>query len=454
MLLRLVQSVNASLSDYVLMVLLIGVGLWYSVQTNFVQVHCFRESLRRLSGILSFHGTAQGDGMTSFQAFSTAFAAQIGAGNIVGAGSAILLGGPGAIFWMWVIAFFGMATIYAESVLAVQTRQKARDGRYQGGALQYIAAAFPGASGEKIAAFFAFAAVLALGFSGSMAQSNAIGAAFRTAFGIPPWFTGLLLVGLCAAVFSGVAQPLAPFMEKSVPVMTAVFLFGGAVVLLARIAYLPATLWMIVKYAFVPKAIIGGGFGAALKTAVSQGAKRGLFSNEAGLGSTSHAHAQANVDKPHEQGMMAMMGVFIDTFIVLTCNALVIISTLYTKGAPLEYGYTGAAVQTLDPANLSQMAFGSVFRGGFGAAFVAVCLFFFAFSTLLSWNFCGRIHMVYLFGRDSGNAYTAASLIFIFLGTVTSNALVWELADMFNQWMVIPNVMALIALTGLTLKSR
>ena len=232
---------------------------------------------------------------------------------------------------------------------------------------------------------------------------------------------------------------------------------AGLVVLALRIKYLPATIGMIFMYAFKPQAIIGGTFGAALKTAISQGAKRGLFSNEAGMGSTPHAHAQANVAHPHDQGVVAMIGVFIDTFVVLTLNALVIISTLYTADGPLHALGAAAASTTITKANLAQTAFGSVLGARFGAVFVAVCLFFFAFSTILSWNMFGKINAVYLFGRKNPKQavriYTVIALVFIFLGTTVSNDLVWELTDAFNYLMVIPNALALFALTKVVVSS-
>lgn len=221
--------------------------------------------------------------MSSFQALATAIAAQVGTGNIVGASGAILTGGPGAIFWMWIIAFFGMATIYAEATLAQVTRKKDEKGNILGGPVYYITTAFQSAFGKFLAGFFAVAIILALGFFGCMVQSNSIGSTFETAFHIPTWITGIVLVVICAAIFLGGVQRLASVTEKVVPIMAAIFLLGGLVVLAARIQYLPATFGMIFRYAFQPQAIIGGGFGAALKTAVSQGAKRGLFSNEAGM---------------------------------------------------------------------------------------------------------------------------------------------------------------------------
>ena len=457
MLLQLVQTINAYLSDYVLVFLLILVGLWYSVRTRFVQVRFFGAGMKKVFGNLSLHGGKQESGMSSFQALATAIAAQVGTGNIVGASGAILTGGPGAIFWMWVIAFFGMATIYAEAVLAQETRRRDRKGGILGGPVYYITTAFKGSFGRFLAGFFAVAIILALGFFGCMVQSNSIGSTFQTAFGIPSWAVGIALAAICALIFIGGMDRLAFVTEKIVPVMALIFIAGGAVVLIMRIAYIPATIGMIFRYAFTPQAIIGGSFGAAIKTAVSQGAKRGLFSNEAGMGSTPHAHAQANVAEPHDQGVVAMIGVFIDTFVVLTLNALVIISTLYTPDGVLANGYTeqsvNAAGEAIVKSNLAQTAFSSVFGGVFGNAFVAICLFFFAFSTVLSWNMFGKINVIYLFGEKMVGVYQVIALVFIFLGTLASNDLVWELSDMFNQLMVIPNALALLALTGMVVSA-
>lgn len=448
-LLPIVQTINSYLSDYILFFMLIGVGLFYSIKTRFVQVRYFKEGMIRVFGSLSLNGKKHDSGMSSFQALATAIAAQVGTGNIVGASGAILTGGPGAIFWMWIIAFFGMATIYAEATLAQETRIVQKDGNIKGGPVYYITTAFKGSFGKFLAGFFAIAITLALGFFGCMVQSNSIGSTCETAFGIPSWVMGIILVIICGFIFLGGIQRLASVTEKLVPLMAAVFLVGGLVVLIARIQYLPATFGMIFTYAFQPQAIIGGSFGAAIKTAMTQGAKRGLFSNEAGMGSTPHAHALAQVKTPHEQGCVAMIGVFIDTFIVLTLNALVVISTLYTKDGLLANGYTGSALEVVDKANLAQTAFGTVFGEQLGAQFVAITLFFFAFSTILGWNLFGKINVAYLFGEKSTKIYTVIALVFIFLGTLASNDLVWELSDMFNNLMVIPNALALFALGGM-----
>ena len=448
----IVCKINEYLSNYILVFLLLGIGFWYSIKTRFVQIRCFKEGWNSVFGNLSLRGKKHDSGMSSFQALATAIAAQVGTGNIVGASGAILTGGPGAIFWMWLIAFFGMATIYAEATLAQETRIVEKDGNVKGGPVYYITTAFKGGFGKFLAGFFAIAITLALGFFGCMVQSNSIGSTMQTAFGIPSWIVGLVLVAICGFIFIGGVQRLASVTEKVVPIMAAIFLLGGLVVLIARIKYVPATFGMIFKYAFAPQAIIGGGFGYAIKTAISQGAKRGLFSNEAGMGSTPHAHALANVNCPHDQGVVAMIGVFIDTFVVLTLNALVIISTLYTEGGPLHDCGAAAASTTLGKTNLAQTAFGVVFGESAGNMFVAVCLFFFAFSTILGWNLFGKINVAYLFGKKSVIVYTILALIFIFLGTMMANDLVWELSDMFNNLMVIPNVIALFALTNLVVK--
>ena len=390
-------------------------------------------------------GKKDKNSMSSFQALSTAIAAQVGTGNIVGACGAILIGGPGAIFWMWVIAFFGMATIYAEAVLAQKTRKINEDGSISGGPVYYIRTAFKGTFGKILAGFFAVAIILALGFMGCMVQSNSIGETCANAFGIPSWVAGIIIAAVAGFIFIGGIQRIASVTEKIVPIMAFIYILGGLALLICRIQYVPETFGMIFKYAFNPSAIIGGGLGYAMKTAISQGAKRGLFSNEAGMGSTPHAHALAQVKEPHDQGVVAMIGVFIDTFVVLTFTALIVICTLYAGNGPLASG----AAEGITKTNMAQLAFGSVFGEGVGNIFVAICLLFFAFSTIIGWNLFGRINIIYLFGKKAGVIYSVLAVIFIFLGSILSNDLVWELTDMFNNLMVIPNVIALVALGGM-----
>ncbi|MBR2418275.1 MAG: sodium:alanine symporter family protein [Clostridia bacterium] len=445
MLLTVVQKINFYLSDYILIALLIGTGLFFTVKTRFVQIRYFPEAMKKAFGGIKLKGGKQKGGLSSFQALATAIAAQVGTGNIVGACGAILIGGPGAIFWMWVIAFFGMATIYAEAVLAQETRIVNEDGTVYGGPVYYIQKAFKGKLGKVLAGFFAVASILALGFMGSMVQSNSIGETCSEAFGIPGWTVGIVVALIAGFIFIGGADRIASVTEKIVPVMALMYIVGGLVLLAIRIKNVPESFIMIFRYAFTPNALLGGSIGAALKKAISQGAKRGLFSNEAGMGSTPHAHALAKVEKPHDQGVIAMAGVFIDTFVVLTMTALVVISTLYAGDGILSSG----AAEGVSKANMAQLAFGSVFGTKGGNIFVAVCLFFFAFSTIISWNLFGKVNAIYLFGKKSEKIYAVIAVIFTFLGSCLSNDLVWELTDMFNQLMVLPNAVSLLALSGI-----
>ena len=449
MLLSVVQKINFYLSDYILIALLVGTGLFFTIRTRFVQVRCFGEGMKLVFGGM-FSKDKNQSGISSFQALATAIAAQVGTGNIVGACGAILVGGPGAIFWMWIIAFFGMATIYAEAVLAQETRETQADGTVVGGPIFYIKKAFPGKFGKAIALFFSFATFLALGFMGAMVQSNSISASCYTAFGIPNWVVGLIVAAASGLIFLGGVKRIASVTEKLVPIMAILYLVGGVVILAMRAKYLPETIGMIFKYAFRPDALIGGGIGYALKTAISQGVKRGLFSNEAGMGSTPHAHALAEVKKPHDQGVTAMIGVFIDTFVVLTMTGLVVISTLYAGNGILA---AGVAPDGVSKANMAQLAFSSIMGNGIGNSFVAICLLFFAFSTIISWNYFGQVNFVALFGKKFTPIYMIIAIVFVFLGSVLSNDLVWELTDLFNQLMVIPNVPALIALSGIVAAS-
>ncbi|MBR5262934.1 MAG: amino acid carrier protein, partial [Clostridia bacterium] len=312
----------------------------------------------------------------------------------------------------------------------------------------YIRKAFKGGFGKFLAGFFAIASTLALGFMGSMVQSNSIAETFSTAFGIPGWTVGIVVAAVAGFIFIGGASRIAAVAEKIVPIMALLYVGGGLVILACNIKNVPEAFGMIFKYAFMPQALIGGGVGAALKKAISQGAKRGLFSNEAGMGSTPHAHALAKVKTPHDQGVSAMAGVFIDTFIVLTMTALVVISTLYAGDGVLSSG----AADGVTKANMAQLAFGSVFGEKFGNIFVAICLLFFAFSTIIGWNLFGKVNMIYLFGKKSAKIYAAIAVVFTFLGSCLSNDLVWELTDMFNQLMVIPNVLALAVLSGIVIR--
>ena len=276
-LLKIVSTVNKYLADYILIILLVGVGLFYTIKTRFVQVRFLGEGMKKVFGGIKLNGKKNKSGMSSFQAFTTAVAAQVGTGNIIGACGAILIGGPGAIFWMWIIAFLGMATIYSEAVLAQKTKIVNPDGSVSGGPVYYIKKAFKGGFGKFLSVFFAVAIVIALGFIGTMVQSNSISEAVNGATGIPTWVIGVILAVLAALIFIGGTSRLASVTEKLVPVMAIVYLLGGLIVIICRIQYIPETFAMIFKFAFVPDAIIGGSIGYAIKRRLAK-AQREVFS--------------------------------------------------------------------------------------------------------------------------------------------------------------------------------
>ncbi|MDK2813342.1 MAG: alanine or glycine:cation symporter, family [Clostridiales bacterium] len=431
---RWIDLGNSFLWDFALLFLLCGTGVFFTVKLGFVQVRFFKEGLRRVFGNIRLRGDKAGaSGMSSFQSLATAVAAQVGTGNIAGAATAIASGGPGAIFWMWLSAFFGMATIFAEATLA-QTYKKTVDGEVTGGPVYYIRARFAGRFGKLLAGFFSIAVIVALGFMGNMVQSNSISDAFATAFGTPPLVVGIVVALMAAVIFWGGKGRIAAATEKIVPVMALFYVLGSVVVLAMNARQIPAAFEQIFVMAFRPQSMLGGAIGVTVQKAVRYGVARGLFSNEAGMGSTPHAHALAKVQHPCEQGVVAMIGVFIDTFIILTMTTLVILTT----GA-LGSGETGAA--------LAQNAFHLAF-GRFGSVFIAICMLFFAFSTILGWYFFGEVNVKYLFGKRAVKIYSVLVLLFIVVGSLMKVQMVWNLSDLFNGLMVIPNLIAVLALTG------
>ncbi len=440
---NLVAKGNSFLWSFLLIVLLCGTGIYYTIRLRFIQVRKFGEGWKLVFGHLSLNGEKHEKGeMTPFQSIATAIAAQVGTGNLAGAATALLGGGPGAIFWMWVSAFFGMSTIYAEATLAQNFKTEV-NGEVTGGPVYYIKAAFKGTLGKVLAGLFAIFIVLALGFMGNMVQANSIGAAFTEAFGafnitISPVVIGVIVAAVAAFVFLGGTQRLASVVEKVVPIMAGVYIVGSLILIIMNIANLPAAIKMIFVGAFDPQAVLGAGAGIAVKEAIRFGVARGLFSNEAGMGSTPHAHARATAENPHKQGLCAMISVFIDTFVILNLTVFSVLTT----GA-LESGKNGTA--------LTQAAFMRGF-GTFGIVFVAVCLLFFAFSTILGWHFFGLINAKYLFGDGAAKIYSLLVVVCLIIGSALKLELVWDLADFFNGLMVIPNAMALLALSGLVVK--
>lgn len=437
MLEKIVAAVNGFLWDYLLLFLLVGTGIWFTIRLGFIQIRGFGEGFRRTFGGLFKKGDKAGaDGMSSFQALATAIAAQVGTGNLAGAATAIAIGGPGAIFWMWVSAFFGMATIYAEAVMAQKYKQVGEDGNVTGGPVYYIKGAFKGTFGKILAGIFAVLIIFALGFMGNAVQSNSIGDAFSTAFGINPVIIGVIVAIIAFIVFAGGVTRIAKVTETIVPIMAAFYIVGALIVIFANIKHLPDVFYQIFVGAFSPQSIAGGVIGATVQQAMKKGVARGLFSNEAGMGSTPHAHAIAKVKHPVEQGFVAMMGVFIDTFVILNLTAFVIIIT----GSVTPDG-------SLIGTALTQAGFSAVF-GKFGEVFIAICMFFFAFSTIIGWYFFGEANIKYLFGKKAVKVYAVLVCVCIILGSMAKVTLIWDMADCFNGLMVIPNLIALLALSG------
>lgn len=437
----LVLKVNDVLTGSVLIIALVGIGLLFTFKLGFIQIRGFKDGWNRtFGGLFSKKGDAGKDGMSSFQALATAIAAQVGTGNIAGAATAIAVGGPGAIFWMWISAFFGMSTIFAEAVMAQKFKQVSDDGIVTGGPVYYIRAAFKGTFGKVLAAIFAVLIIFALGFMGNAVQSNSIAASWNTAFGIPKIAMGIFVAVVSLFVFTGGMKRIAKVTELIVPIMAAFYIVGSLIVIFANVTAIPAAFHDIIVGAFKPAAVAGGAMGATLKLAVQKGVARGLFSNEAGMGSTPHAHAVAKVKHPVEQGFVAMIGVFIDTFVILNLTALVIITT-----GSRTTGFTGA--------QLSQYAFSTLY-GKFGEIFIAICMLFFAFSTIIGWYFFGEANIRYLFGAKAVKIYSIIVCICVVLGSLQEVDLVWNMADCFNSMMVIPNAIALVALSGLVKKTH
>ena len=440
----------AKASDFVwnsiLLYVLVLTGILFTLRLGFIQLRKFGTGWRQMFGGFSLSGKkADKDGMSSFQAAATSIAAQVGTGNIIGCSTAILSGGPGAIFWMWVAAFFGMATIYAEAVLAQKYKTRDDKGDVIGGPVYYIRAAFKGGFGKFLAGFFSIAIILALGLMGNMVQSNSISGAFYNAFGVPKIAVGIVVAVVAAFIFMGGVKRIASVTEKLVPIMAICYLLGSLIFIILNAGRVPEAFRMIFVGAFQPQAIVGGALGIGIMQAMRYGVARGLFSNEAGMGSTPHAHAMAKVDKPQDQGHIAIVCVFLDTFVVLTLTALVVL----TSGIVDTSNFS--VTQAIGADGLAQAAFSATY-GKFGSMFVAVCLFFFAFSTVIGWYFFGEQNVKYLFGTKAVRIYSLLVILCVFAGSLLKVDLVWNLADFFNAVMALPNLVGLLALSGVVVR--
>lgn len=437
-----IEQIDGFLGGYILVALLLGTGIYYTIRLGFLQISKFGPAMKLTFGGLFSKKEKEEGSLSSFQALATAIAAQVGTGNVGGVATAITLGGPGAVFWMWVTAFLGMSTIFAEAVLAQIFRER-RGGDLVGGPAFYISKGM-GKKNPKLAkflaGFFAVSIVIALGIIGNMVQSNSIADAVNNSFGIPKLVVGLALAAVAGLIFIGGVQRIGRFAEMVVPAMAVLYLLGSSVLLFKFGPELGGAFKLIFTSAFTPTAAAGGFAGAMVKQAVKMGVQRGLFSNEAGMGSTPHAHAVANVKHPAQQGLTALVGVFIDTIVVCTATALAII---VTKSYQVE-GLLGVRV--------TQNAFIEAF-GPAGGGFLAICLTFFAFTTIVGWYYFGESNIRYLFGKKGLTPYRILVLLGVVFGSMQEVSLVWALSGFFNNLMVIPNIIGLMALSPLVIKT-
>lgn len=436
---NLVGIVNTVLWDYVLIFALLGIGIYMTVKLKFPQFSRLFPALGKMvNGIIKKEKAEEGK-MTPFQALSTAVAAQVGTGNIVGVATAIAAGGPGAAFWMIVSAFFGMATIFSEAVLA-QVYRETKDGELVGGPAYYIK---NGLKSKKLATFFSIVAIVALGIVGIMVQSNSVAGSVSTAFNIPVVAVTIGLAIIVALILMGGMGRIASFAETVVPIMAGAYIFGSLAIIVLNFSGFIEAIKMIFVGAFTPSAIGGGALGITVQQTIRYGLARGLFSNEAGMGSTPHSHAVADVKHPAEQGFTAMIGVFISTFLICTSTVMVNLST----GA---YDPTiSASVMKESATVMTQNGFASAF-GQFGAKFLSVCLSFFSLTTIVGWYFFAESNVKYLINGKSTTltAFKMVSITALIVGTFIDPTFVWELADMSMGIMAIPNIIALFALSN------
>ncbi len=406
-------------------------GILFTVRLHFFQFTRIGLWLRLTAGQLLRRKPRGGDGISPFQALTTALAGSIGTGNIVGVATALTIGGPGAVFWMWVSAIFGMMTVYGETVLGMKYRKKDKNGKWLGGAMYYIAY---GLKCKPLAAVFAVACVLASFGMGNMAQANAIGGALRDSFGVPAAVTGGIAAPVVFLILSGGIQRIAKVTEKVVPFMAGIYLLAGLTVIAVHGNMLPSVFGQIFSGAFSLQSVSGGVGGTVMMTALRTGVSRGIFTNEAGLGSSVMAHTEADCKEPAEQGMWGIFQVFADTIVMCTVTALCILCS----GA-METGKEGGA--------LSTAAFCTVF-GALGNGVIAVSIALFAFATMLGWSHYGQCGLRYLCGEKLLVPYRILFAFFTAAACGMDLTLVWDVCDILNGFMAIPNLVAIILLSN------
>ena len=474
-----IENVNGEVNGVVWgvfgLVLLIGTGLLITILTKFFQVShiglWFKHTLGSLFHKDVIKHSKEKGSISPFQALCTALAATVGTGNIAGVAAAICIGGAGAVFWMWIAAFFGMMTNYAENVLGIYYRRKNENGEWSGGAMYYLTDGLGKKKGMKhvgkvLAILFCIFTMLASFGIGSMGQVNKIVTNVSSAFDITAVSSievfegvslynvilGALIMGLTALITLGGLKRIANVAEKIVPVMVLLFIFGSLIIIGVNYSSIIPAFGAIFRNAFVPEAFVGGGFGVVVSKVVTQGFKRGVFSNEAGLGSSVMVHSNSNIKEPVKQGMWGIFEVFADTMIVCTMTALVILTAGGLEGGVFNV-VTGEVATGYSDATLVGGAFNSVFSfGNFGEKFIAIAMFLFAFTTVLGWSHYGSKAWEYLFGAKTTFIFRIIHVCTVIFGAVLTSSLAWDISDTFNGLMMIPNLIAVIVLSPLVVK--
>ncbi len=448
--------VNGIVWGWPALILLAFVGVLMTCLTKFFQIshigHWIKNTIGAIFSDRSVTGHTKDKSISQFQSLCTALAATVGTGNIVGVAGAIIIGGPGAVFWMWLIAVFGMMTNFSENVLGIYFRRRNKNGEWSGGAMYYLRDGLGAKKNCKtlgivLAVLFSCFTLLASFGIGNMTQVNSISGNMKTVFGVPTWVTGLVVMIVSGLVIVGGLKRIASVTEKIVPFMVVLYIVGAIVIICMNITEIPAAFASIFRGAFAMKSVGGGIVGSGIALAIQQGMKRGVFSNEAGLGSSVMVHSNSNVAEPVQQGMWGIFEVFADTIIVCTLTALVLLSSglvdLQTGEVAAEFG--GVVINN---SNAISQVFAMHF-GQFGAAFVAIAVMLFAFSTCLGWSHYGTKAFEYLFGEKYSIIYRVIFVIAIFGGAVMGNNLAWDLSDTFNGLMMIPNLIGVLVLSPL-----
>ena len=450
-----ITKINGAVNGFVwglpMLILLVGTGILMTLLTRFFQITHIKHWFSKTIGAVftdrhvTAHTAKEDKSISQFQSLCTALAATIGTGNIAGVAAAIVSGGPGAIFWMWIVSFFGMMTNFSENVLGIYYRRKNEVGEWCGGAMYYLhdgLGSKPGCKqiGAVLAVLFSVFCTIASFGIGNMSQVNTISANLNQVFTIPTYVTGIILMILAALVIIGGIKRIAAVTEKLVPFMAIAYVLGALIIVIAHIGMVPAVFASIIRGAFAMKAVGGGITGYGIKLAVTWGMKRGVFSNEAGLGSSVMVHSASNIREPVMQGMWGIFEVFADTIVVCTITAFAVLSSGLVN---LE---TGIVISDQVSTALVAEAFSTVF-GRFGSMFIAVAILLFAFSTTLGWSQYGSKGFEYLFGRKNIKFYQIVFVLFIVIGATMDLSLAWDISDTLNGMMAIPNLICLLWLS-------